>query len=270
MTPGRVRWEESMAAACIRMELGVEVQVNDDGSAQGMYDLRLLFPDRAPGAAEVTAVADPEAVALGRLLYEGERWIVPGIVGGWMCTVRPAARFKRLKEDLPLILQSFESMGIHQADPELWWEPGIHDQVLRQLEIVHLFQSGTDFPGSVYLIMDPGSDRTTGREPDHGGPLLEWLADWFARPDKADNLAKLAASGAAERHLFLVVPAFAEAPFAVANLLMRDEAPLPDSPPELPAEVTHVWVASTWASGHGMRWSPDSGWSRFDKKLRQT
>jgi len=128
-------------------------------------------------------------------------------------------------------------------------------------------QSGTDFRGSVYLMIDQGPKRTGGAVPTDGRPLVEWLTEWFARADKADNLRKLAASGADERHLFLILPSFAEAPFAVADLLMREGAPFPGKPPRLPDEVTHVWLVSTWSSGSGMRWSPDRGWSRFDKSF---
>jgi hypothetical protein len=51
----------------------------------------------------------------------------------------------------------------------------------------------------------------------------------------------------------------------VTDLLSRDAAPLPDDYPALSDEITHVWLISTWNSGSGMRWSPEGGWSRFDK-----
>jgi len=261
-----LRWDEKLAARCIKAELGVDVEVHDDGSAPSMYDLNILFPDRAPGAVEVTAAADQESIQLGKLVYDGERWVIPDIAGGWAAVLHPTARMKDLKAQLPALLQTLESRGIHWAQPEVWWEPGPYDDALRALGILHLFQSGTDYPGSVYLNIEQGLERTAGVVSADGRPLLEWLADWLARPDKADNLAKLGASGAEERHLFLVMPVFVEAPFAVADLLMRDGAPLPDDDPNLPPEVTHVWVVSTWDSGAGMRWAPNAGWSRFDKR----
>jgi hypothetical protein len=260
-----VRWDEKLAVACISMALGVDVDVHDDGSAPSMYDLNIVYPNRAPGAVEVTAAADPEITALARLAYQGERWIIPGIAGGWAVSLEASAKVKSLRANLPAILRTLEEQGIRWARPEVWWEPGPYDEALRSLGVVHLFQGGTDFPGSVYLIPEPGLERTAGMVPTEGRPLLDWLTEWLARPDKVDNLAKLAASGADERHLFLVVPAFAEAPFAVTDLLMRDGAPLPNDPPELPPEVTHVWVAGTWSSGSGMRWSPEESWAYFDK-----
>lgn len=259
------RWEERLAVRCIAAELGVEVDVHDDGSAPSMYDLNIMYRDRAPGAVEVTAAGDPESIALGKLVYNGERWIVPEIAGGWAAVLQPSARMKDLRAELPALLRTLESQGIPSAEPEVWWEPGPYDEALRALGVLHLFQGGTDFPGSIYLSIEQGRERTAGFVPADGRPLLGWLADWLVRPDKADNLAKLAASAAEERHLFLILPSFAEAPFAVTDLLMRDGAPLPDDDPDLPPQVTHVWVVSTWVSGSGMRWAPESGWAQFDK-----
>jgi hypothetical protein len=76
--------------------------------------------------------------------------------------------------------------------------------------------------------------------------------------------------GADERHLFVVFPGFADAPFAETYLLMRPEAPSQTIPPDLPQEVTHIWAAGNWDSGDGMRWSPVGGWERFDNQLRPT
>ncbi|MGH9890667.1 MAG: hypothetical protein ACREA0_01515 [bacterium] len=263
----RERGEEKWAALCISKALDVEVEVHDDGSAPGMHDLDILYADRAPAAVEVTAAADPQLIELWKLVNEGGRWVVPEIAGGWMVVLDPAARAGLLRAGLPKLLRSLEE-GIREVRAEEWWHPGPRDEEARALGILHVFQGGTDFPGSVYLTVDPGSERSGGAVPTTGWPLLEWLSAWLTRPDQAHNLAKLAASGAEERHLFLILPAFAEAPFAVADLLMRQDAPLPDADPDLPPEITHAWVASTWTDGAGMRWAPDSGWQRFAKMTR--
>lgn len=113
------------------------------------------------------------------------------------------------------------------------------------LEIVLARQTSSEYIGSVYFTVDLGADRTGGAVPNDGAPLVSWLEEWVSLPAQADNLAKLAASGADERHLFVFVPAFAEAPFAVADLLLRDDAPIPEAVPSLPPEVTHDWAAST-------------------------
>jgi len=62
----------------------------------------------------------------------------------------------------------------------------------------------------------------------------------LAKPSQAHNVRKLAASGARERHVFVLVPGFTSAP-AVIDLLIAVDAPLPTITPVLPSEVTHVW-----------------------------
>jgi hypothetical protein len=47
------------------------------------------------------------------------------------------------------------------------------------------------------------------------------------RPEQAHNLEKLARSGSEERHLFVFLPGFSDAPFGVVDLLMREDPPLP-------------------------------------------
>jgi hypothetical protein len=104
-----------------------------------------------------------------------------------------------------------------------------------------------------------------GYSPPTGDPLAIWLGEWLAQPSQAHNVRKLAASDARERHVFVLVPGFTSAPFAVIDLLIAVNAPLPTIPPVLPSEVTHVWAMSGWSTGDGFRWSPDTGWTRFTK-----
>ena len=98
-----------------------------------------------------------------------------------------------------------------------------------------------------------------------GDSLADWVSTFLADDGRADVRTKLSRSGAANRHVLVVLPGFAEAPHSVTYLLMSDSAPLPLVAPVLPDEVTHVWLMSTWAEGRGMRWSPEGGWADFDK-----
>jgi hypothetical protein len=259
-----VRPEEKWAADCISGTLGVEVVENDDGTEDSMYDLRILYTARPHGAVEVTAAADQDWMRTGS--FSQDKWTLPNLVGGWMVGLLPTADLKRVRSDLPLLLEALEGQGVIDVQAERWWEPGPYKEVLHAIGISHVHQSETSYPGSVYFIPENDSSRMGGMVPTDGRPLLDWIAEWVARTDKADNLLKLASSGADERHLFLILPAFADPPFDVVDLLMRDDSPLPDSPPNLPDEITHLWALSVWnSSGTGMRWDPHVGWSRFDK-----
>ncbi len=78
-----------------------------------MHDLDILSPDRSAGAVEVTSAADGESMAVWRELNTpDERWIEPTIADGWMVTVLPSARTKRIRAELPSLLRVLEGLGV--------------------------------------------------------------------------------------------------------------------------------------------------------------
>lgn len=92
--------------------------------------------------------------------------------------------------------------------------------------------------------MRPGAIGLTG------AMRVEWLSsdpedvvtfvERFAS-SRPDNLSKLRNSGAAERHLFVWGGAFPQDGASLRPLKL-DIAALPSRAPNLPPEVTHVWV----------------------------
>jgi hypothetical protein len=256
------RLEERWAASLMSADLGVPVTVHDDGRRESMYDLTIRYLDRSPGAGEVTTVTDGPSVALWKLINPPQRWCEPQLAGGWSVGLEPTASAKLIKRQLPGILAKLEAAGIREARPRPRRDP----LQLWDLGIRHLFQSpGTDFPGSIYPTLALPHEQTGGVVPHHTNALADWLSSWISDPIRADNLRKLAASGADERHLFVIFRGFSGAPFQVADALMRDEAQPPEMDPDLPPELTHLWAVSLWNMGHGFRWAPDTGWTRFDK-----
>lgn len=243
-------------------ELGVPVTPHDDGRHESMYDLIIRYPNRPPGAVEVTSVTDGPSVALWKLINPPrKRWCEPALAGGWSVLLAPTANAKLIKNQLPWILAKLEAQGIRDLRPQPRRDP-LH---LRELGIRHLLQGPTEFPGSIYPTIDLPPEQSSGAVADHTNALPEWMSSWISDPIRADNLRKLSASGADERHLFVIFRGFSGAPFQVADALMRNEAQPPDVDPDLPPEITHLWVVSLWNMGHGFRWAPDTGWTRFDK-----
>jgi hypothetical protein len=93
--------------------------------------------------------------------------------------------------------------------------------------------------------------------------LLDWIRNFLRAPETADVRAKLANSGAEERHAF--VAASHSSPWAVYHLLNREmSGDLPTEPPDLPAEVTHLWLLAVPPTGRCLTWWPDRGW--FDPR----
>lgn len=263
----KLRGEELWAASCVQAALpGVTVGQHDDNSTQNAHDLDLsVGGGRTFGAMKITAAADSELIEIWKLLNNrDERWIVPKLVGGWSVHIRPATRVKRLFQELPGLLQALEKDGIITIPGPI--DRNEFNARADELGVVSARQGGTSHPGSVYVTPEIPLSRLAGMRPSTGDALSQWVAEWIIDPSKADNLNKLRRSAARERHLFVIVPALATpALFAVTDLLMRTDTPLPTASPVLPPEVTHIWIMGTWASGHGFRWSPDHEWERFEK-----
>lgn len=231
-----------------------------------MYDLTITYPDGHIGAVEVTAAVDAQPLELWKLTRcQGKPWIEQTLAGGWLVRVKPSARAKNLVHQLPNLLRDLERDGrrVVSGDQASTDQASI---VAGQLGIVQALQGPTERPGSIY-IMPPERplEQMGGYSPPTGDPLARWLSEWISNPSRTDNLRKLERSGAPERHLFVLVPDFNSGFFAVSDLLIAPDAPLPTIPPALPAAITHVWTASTWDSGDGFRWSTDSAWERFVK-----
>lgn len=257
-----LRSEERWAAAVIQRTLGVPVEQHDDGSLPGMHDLAIRYPDGTAGAVEITAAADAESIQLWNLMNgKRERWLADGLQGGWLVTLEPTARAKRLLAELPGLLADLE-------EHDLTAVPDRHARLsatASDLAIVDAFQGGTDFPGSIYVTIELPEERSGRMVANTGDALAAWIGDFLSHPDRSDVLHKLERADAAEAHAFAIVPGFSTAPFGVTDLLMRGNAPLPTKAPRLPRPVTHVWAMSTWSAGVGMRWCPQLGWRTFDK-----
>jgi hypothetical protein len=242
------------------------VDQHDDNSEPGMYDLMITYPDGTSGAVEVTAAADSQQLELWKLVGgQGKRWIEPDLDGGWLIRILPSTRAKNLLRQLPDLLRGLERAGLR----EIWGDKASADELSAladQLSIIQALQAtATDYPGSVYVMPPERLAQMGGYSPTTGDALASWLSEWVTDPSRADNLGKLARSGASERHLFVLVPGFNPAPFAVNDLLIASAAPLPTIPPALPPEITHIWTMSTWSSGDGFMWSPATDWTRFAK-----
>ncbi len=254
-----LRPSEEWARQMMQRELGVVVEQYDDNSSSAMYDLEIQYTDDVPGAVEVVASADAEQMELWKVLYRDGRTLINGIAGGWLLTIRPPIRGKTLLRDLPALLGSLERTGIRMLDEATRLAPELRTLVDVN-RIVRARQGDTDFPGSVYFSLDEPaaflSDTVS---------LAAWVGEFLAGEQTRDVRAKLAASGAVERHAFVLLPPFTLAPAAAVDTLLCDPPVLPSIAPTLPPEITHVWLVSTWSIGHGLRWEPQAGWSAFSK-----
>lgn len=259
----RARAEEEWARRILSRALQADVDIHDTGTASSMYDLEITYTGGSRAAAEVVAAADADSISLWRLVNDrsDRRWQVEGLVGGWSVSLDPRARGKRVLAELPDTLRRLESHGVND----------IRNAFDASFEYVQTFgvrdarQFPTDFPGSIYVMIDGPLERMGGMVPETGNPLGRWIGNFLSEEGRQDVRTKLAASMLPERHAVVFVPSFTVAPFQVIDLLIRDEAPLPEDRPSLPEEITHVWAFSSWNSGVAFHWSPSAGWIQHPK-----
>jgi hypothetical protein len=239
----------------------VAVRHHDDGSSDGMYDLKATLTSGDLVALEVTQAADEEQTEFWKV-YGAQRWTDPGLAGGWRVRAQPTAR---LKSALPAFLLALEQAGLSEyrardRAPSLTVDapPGLE----------RALQWPTGFPGSIYAAPVVATNEMVGYAAPTAEALAGWIGDFLADARRADVRRKLAGSGAAQRHAFAIVPGSSGVPFSVLELLLRDDPPLPEEAPDLPPEVSDVWIVSSWDSGVGFRWSSaEATWRPFSKQL---
>lgn len=225
----------------------------DDQSKPRMHDLEIHYADGHRAAVEVTAPEDQQRAADFGALHKEPVIHDQRLWQGWLVLLKPGALVNRARAGLPDILVRFEGAGltevnVHDDDHERWAR-----------ELLGSVDADTAKGG----IMRPGMIGLTG------AMRVEWLSsdpedvvtfvERFAA-SSTDNLSKLRDSGAAERHLFVWGGVFPQ-DWASLRPLQLDIAALPSRAPNLPPEITHVWIAADGERpSRIVHWSPDSGW----------
>lgn len=250
----QIRADEQFAFNVVGRVLGAEVEHYDRDGRQGVIDAVLHFPDGRQAALEVSSIGpQDEARITGALNAQHHRRDIPGLSRVWSVDVPSDFR----PRDLPLVdaaLLRCERSGFGSLDDALW------DDESRVLltEGVSAFTvsvTGPTVPKAYVHVHGPGGWEGRGIE-----PLPDELAAHLDAPEMQDNLAKLAASGIEERHLFLMVRPSALS-FPVYDSLSFG-GPLPTRPPQLPAVLTEVWLASELIAGGIICATANGEWRR--------
>jgi len=250
---------EAMAARVVARLTGERVVIQDDNSVQGMADLRIEYADRPNAYVEIVSDVDPDYAALNRLVFQKQEIAVPSLGRIWYVTVSKSAKLKSLRPALEAFLRRLEDaavfLEIMQPDGSL-----AHSSVdeLRQLDglgVVRLSSRSPQPDEEPKILLYP--QGVGGPAEQDWQALTTWLADFLSAPGRADVREKLATTGAIERHAFVGLPLGKE--WSAFHSLHDRYGGLPDQPPVLPQEVTHVWV---WAHPFGrcVAWFPDRGW----------
>ncbi len=251
----KYRPEEKYAFNVVGRVLGVEVEPFDIEGRQGAVDALLHYLDGRCAALEVSSIGpQDEARILNFLDSNGIRRDIVGLTQLWSVYLPKTFR----PRDLPSIdaaLLECERSGFGSLSQ------GLFDEKLRDLLILGVSADVITMPQPV---ADPRAYVQVRGVGGGGGegiqPLPGELAEHLRAPGMRENIEKLAASGFAERHLFLMVRPSAFS-FPVYDELSSDGT-LPAEPPQLPEGLSEVWLASERIEGGVVRATARGEWHR--------
>jgi hypothetical protein len=250
---------ESWAQKIVQDELRESVVVHDDNSQPSMYDLR-IGPVESPAIAiECTGAVDKVRTETWNV-GPGRGPLTLAMRGDWTVILKPGAKIKGLAQRLEAILQGCEREGVLSAVHVDWRLKLSNPKLFSTLD-----SKGVTFI-SCFRVAGKGNvhftlDGTGGPVDSEGLAIPEWIAAFLSDPRRADVISKLARSGAAECHAFVIVD-YAGAPWAVQSFLDSDLAALPPAAPNLPSPLTGAWLVST-SNTVGIRWT-GTHWRRFN------
>jgi hypothetical protein len=203
---------ENWARSIVEQELRLKTVIHDDGTADGMYDLR-IGPTNAPTYAIECFQAVDSAFT--------EIWNIGPVRGplklslenNWIVEVSTKARLKTFKQNIEATLQELERRGIYNVlvDHHLKWRDVELFKNFLSLKINHALCYEMPCSGKVEL----GLPGIGGAVDQRGAAVPDWISGLLRDPKYRDVLDKLERSGAANKHAFVFV-GFAEAPLGSA------------------------------------------------------
>ncbi len=219
------RWISSYSDRHLRRHLGDPV-LNDDGSAEGLFDVRFDDPE-PPVALEVTSIVDPHFIATARIADpiadELSQIAIDEDLGRWYVEVVAGTRLR------PIKMAILEAIKGHGGAP-----PGV----------VSIERAGNGEPEVV--ICTWSSDPQAVPQP------LPGFSSELERAIEAKR-AKLGRAEGYEHHLAVDLQAW------------RAQDPTETPPPCLPPEIDVLWVVHTSVIGSRLEpmawWSSGEEWS---------
>ena len=232
---------------------GAEMHLYEDQSG-GRHDFDLCLPSGEMAALEVTTSTNEQLRSTIAAICDPRRGghFVPTrrCQKDWSVHLRPGASIKKIRSCVDQYLADVEAAGLQRfiAPTDCARYPAV-DQIYRDLAIEAGEVTVWKQPGQIGIWLPDGGEFTG----EHVQSAVR------AEAFKGDNRTKLGKTGCCERHLFVYVDPWN---YPTWKSLLDEHAPA--EPPELPNEISHVWVVSeTRDPGRLVVWrgGADVGWS---------
>lgn len=246
--PRNRTWDnEVSAAALVSVVLGGHPERTDTAGAQQTHDFDIVLTDGQVVALEVTREVDP-AVRSQHALEDKLDWSsFDDLNGFWHVSVIEPCDVKALHSELPGVLAEMQLEGLTVVSLDRRAEQHGTLAKLRRLGAVAAVRLQDRSPGEIALNSAPIASSTAIDVP------VDVANAHLSRPD---NVRKLRAARADERHLFVWITVDRTA--AVASFALGS---LPTAPPLLPDGVDAVWLATAYEPPTVWRFHRVGGWA---------
>ncbi len=261
--PQQERPNERRAAATVARHLHVQPEYVD---LTGGVDYRFERTGR-PAALEVTRRTSPVAHSKAAVASKHEHVIETGLLHrDWAVTFDGFPSYKGLKERLVPALMTLEQHHFfdYHEDVHRWWLSHVPtlrealdvlaDERVRSADAVN-FRGDRMQNGPISRVFLNLSSAWVYGGVESALTLLESLV---ADSNSIGDRLKLDETHATERHLWIWLDRHTD--MCLRHALETDEDRLPERPPALPREVTHLWCVDE-PTGRGWYYSPDTGWA---------
>ena len=263
MSGGRIDRSEAYAYAILGALTGAQVDHLDvNGAPDGMVDGALRYPDGRTGTVEVTRLATKDSMHLEHILNRtGRKLSAPG-TRSWIVAIDDLADQRPLFNNYEEVVMTLEAHGVDDVT-DLPAEVVAASEALRWASVTSVRfdplhpKQGRPHPSpptvrlwrSGFAVWDALSD-----------PIGEAIRDALLTEHVQGKLAKLLATSADERHLFLVVASGGLTEAAQFELHMPERLPTTDV--AAPDGLTHIWVTSGWGETI-LVWRSLGGWDQL-------
>lgn len=274
-----LRPDEERVRRSLEQDLGVPVMAHDDGSAPGMYDLEIRYPDRSAAPVEVSSTVSGELLSTMTQLEkkaDGGWYPSTSLSRVWLVRTLPAVRVRGLGPAVEQHLQVLEAArvwrfhasiasaaaiaarlaGVLVSPAEAAQKALLGLGVLNAESYVPL--GGRDAPGFAVTVHGGGGSWGGTAE-----AVVDWIMEFVRDGNRTDNLTKLASASAGEAHL-AVTASISGVDFAVWRAVEDTDGSgvVPRTVPILPSPLTHLWLFSP-GGPTGLAWQTGVGWRRF-------
>jgi hypothetical protein len=244
---------ETMAKWIVSAVFGVYLKPRDVHTHEGLHDFDIVFVDGAVPL-EVKTATNPDLRRLyAGLLRHGMKLPAAGTYE-WQVSLRPNADVRRLVKEQRQLALGLRALEVGVGDFVMYRRQGDTRQALGDLfpEIDEAWGwAHPQGPAKVHLL-PPGGGGAVGPS-----AINPFVTAFLSRIAERDGLAKLMRPGTDRRHVFIWLEST-----LLVEWMSFCENQLPPDKPNLPEQVTDVWLAGYCRGNEIQAWylPANEGW----------